>query len=70
MRSPNYSVKDLFYWGGLIAGMGIGTVGMRHLGYGNGWLPLIVGLCLGVALGYTLEKIYTSGQQPPDDYPL
>ena len=62
-------MKDLFYWGGLIAGMGIGHLGLAQLGVHNRILQLLAGLALGVGLGYMLERMYTSGQLPRDDYP-
>lgn len=67
MKGPNYTTADLFYWGGFIAGTGIGVTLARKLGVTNQIVTLLIGMALGVGLGYLLERIH-SGPQGPQDF--
>ncbi|MGE0706999.1 MAG: hypothetical protein AB7N76_02590 [Planctomycetota bacterium] len=67
MKGPGYTTKDLFYWGGLIAGWGIGHQLGIKMGVTNRFALLGMGLALGVGLGWLLERIH-SGPQSPDDF--
>jgi hypothetical protein len=63
-KGPGYTVNDLVYWSGMIAGIvGVVTIGRS---YGVNQLVLLIGgIVLGAGLGFTLERAYRSLNQPP-----
>lgn len=64
MKVPRFSLSELFYWGGLIAGIGISHTIMTKAGYGG--IPvLLVSIACGVGLGWLLETIHKGGSMPP-----
>lgn len=65
MKGPGYTLSDLFWWGGMIAGIGISHTVMLKMGVGNRWVLLLGSLACGVALGWLLESIHRGGSAPP-----
>ena len=56
--------KDVPYYVGLIAGLIAGSLIMGALGF-TGIIQLLGGLCVGVAGGVLVEKIWP-GREPPE----
>jgi len=55
------SPRDAVYYLGLFAGIIVGAVTMRTLGFP--WIvQMIVGLVVGVGFGFLAEKIYSGGR--------
>lgn len=67
MKGPGYTMSDLFFWGGFIAGCGIGVTVLRQMGVTNQWVVLGCGLVLGMGVGWLLEKIHQGGPRHPQD---
>jgi len=67
MSGPGLSEKDLYYYGGLFAGIIIAYVGLTRLGVHNTFVRLVVGLILGVGLGWFLERTFNKAKdgEPP-----
>ena len=51
------SVREGFFYTGLIGGLVLTVTGMRHYGY-TGLMPLIVGFVVGIGLGFLCQKLY------------
>lgn len=59
MKAPEYTFKDLIYYAGLFLGI-IGTyLILQSMGI-NPIVRLIVGLVVGVGIGWGLERLYLS----------
>jgi hypothetical protein len=56
MGGPEYTEKDLYYYGALFGGIIIAYVGLGMLGVTSQLIRVIAGLVLGVGLGYLTEK--------------
>ncbi len=64
IKSPGYTINDLMYWSGMIAG--IVTVVLIGKQYGIDRIFLLIGgIVLGAGLGYTLEMAYRKSMEPP-----
>jgi hypothetical protein len=64
---PGYTVADLVWYSGLIAGM-VGTYfALMPLGVQK-WVSLVAGLVVGIGLGWLGETIYRQSKRrrPPD----
>ena len=59
--APQYTTRDLVYYGGLFLGLATTYVLLESLGVTNQFVKLIGGLVVGVGCGWVLEKVYTSG---------
>ncbi len=58
--APQYTTKDLYYYGGLFGGI-ILTFGVLGLfGVENYWVKIITGLIVGVGLGYGVQQLLTN----------
>ncbi len=55
-------IQDAIYYGGLIAGMILGTLILREF-HVPGLGQLLGGLVLGVGLGYVAEQAYSRGRE-------
>jgi hypothetical protein len=63
-QGPGYTINDLVYWGGLMAGLGVTYLALKPLG----WHPivqLLLSLVAGVGVGYVCEKIYDQSKRRP-----
>lgn len=65
---PHYTMADLFYYGGMIAGMGLGYKTAERLGFEHSLVKLLAGVALGVLIGFCLERMYTGGLAAEDPY--
>ncbi len=63
---PQYTMADLFYYGGMIAGMGLGYKTAERLGFQHQLVKLLAGVALGVLIGFCLERMYTGGLAAED----
>ncbi len=64
IKGPGYTVNDLVYWTGMIAGI----VAVFAIGkpYGVDRIILLIGgVVAGAGLGFVLEKVYKNSSQPP-----
>jgi hypothetical protein len=62
------SMTEAYFYAGLIAGQVLVHLAGRQLGYGQHRLGLlIVGLVVGMGLGWVLEKVARASQAPPRD---
>ena len=59
--APQYSTRDLVYYGGLFAGVIITHLLLQSMGVNNRIITLVAGLIVGVGLGWLLEKAFTDG---------
>jgi hypothetical protein len=69
MQGPGYTVKDLFYYGGLFAGIILVSTTLQPWGI-HPLFRLLLGLGLGVGLGWLLERIYenmVASRRSPED---
>lgn len=66
MASPDYTVKDLVFWAGLIGGMAVVYNLMRPMGYHH-IVNLLVGGAAGMALGGAALKLYENMLASKDD---
>ena len=65
---PGYTMNDLVYYTGLF----LGIIVVFGLGRPYGFHPLlmlVVGLIVGVGLGYTLERLYRNSKRKWDSGP-
>lgn len=57
--APQYTTRDLVYYGGLFLGLCTTYVLLESMGVHNQWVKLGGGLAVGVGCGWLLEKVYT-----------
>ncbi len=57
--APQYTTRDLYYYGGLFAGIIVAFGVLGLVGVQSQWIKLIVGLVFGVGLGWVTEKLLT-----------
>ncbi len=67
MSGPGYTEKDLYYYGGLMGGIALAFIVLGRLGVHNTIVRLIIGLIVGVGLGWFLEKSFHKAKdnEPP-----
>ncbi|MGE3806612.1 MAG: hypothetical protein AB7K24_18245 [Gemmataceae bacterium] len=68
MKGPDYTVEDLIYYMGLFGGIIVTYLVMEQMGV-HPLLRLIVGLVVGVGLGWVCLRIYTNAISPPRQDP-
>jgi len=51
------NTKDAVYWAGLMAGVCVGFLAIRSLGFGQIW-QLLGGIAVGVGVGYVAEQMF------------
>lgn len=68
MQAPNYTIKDLVFWGGMMGGIIVTVTLMRPLGYHH-IVNLLCGGGVGAALGYGGLFLYemVTGSNRDDD---
>jgi uncharacterized membrane protein len=64
MAGPGYTVRDLMWWTGFIAGTVIVTLSLRPMEVLPQFWCTIVGMAVGVGVGYLLETAYVRSRAP------
>lgn len=67
MAGPQYTEKDLYYYGAFMGGIIIAFLALGRLGVTNQIVRLIAGLVLGVTLGWATERAYLNSKKKPGD---
>jgi len=57
--APQYTTKDLVYYGGMFLGISVTYVLLESIGVTSQWGKLGGGLVVGIGCGWLLEKVYT-----------
>lgn len=65
MAGPQYTEKDLYYYGAFMGGIIIAFLALGRLGVTNQIVRLVVGLIVGVGLGWAAERAYLKSKQKP-----
>jgi hypothetical protein len=59
---PGYTMNDLVYYSGLFFGIIAVYAIARPYGF-HSLIVLVVGICVGAGLGYTLERVYKNSRR-------